>query len=57
MTTYISILRGINVGGHKMIKMDTLKKAILATLDLQTYKPTFKVAILFISTKRQTPKK
>ena len=26
MTTYISILRGINVGGHNMIKMDALKQ-------------------------------
>lgn len=26
MTTYISILRGINVSGHRIIKMDDLKK-------------------------------
>jgi uncharacterized protein (DUF1697 family) len=26
METYISILRGINVSGHKMIKMDALRK-------------------------------
>jgi uncharacterized protein (DUF1697 family) len=26
MQTYISILRGINVSGHKMIKMDALRK-------------------------------
>lgn len=26
MTTYISILRGINVSGHKMVKMDALKE-------------------------------
>jgi len=26
METYISMLRGINVGGHNMIKMDELKK-------------------------------
>lgn len=26
MTTYICILRGINVSGHKMIKMDALKE-------------------------------
>ena len=26
MTTYISLLRGINVGGQKMIKMDALQK-------------------------------
>ncbi len=27
MTTYISILRGINVSGHNIIKMETLKKS------------------------------
>ncbi len=27
MTTYISILRGINVRGHKLIKMDALRKS------------------------------
>ena len=27
METYISILRGINVSGQKLIKMDALKKA------------------------------
>lgn len=26
MTTYISILRGINIGGHKKIKMDALRQ-------------------------------
>lgn len=29
MATYISILRGINVGGQKMIKMDALRKTYL----------------------------
>jgi uncharacterized protein (DUF1697 family) len=28
MTTYISILRGINVSGHNILKMDQLKKMI-----------------------------
>ena len=27
MKTYISILRGINVSGHKLIKMDALRKS------------------------------
>lgn len=30
MTTYISILRGINVSGHNIIKMDALKKSYSA---------------------------
>ncbi|MGB1249395.1 MAG: DUF1697 domain-containing protein [Candidatus Promineifilaceae bacterium] len=33
MTTYISLLRGINVGGHKKIKMADLR-ALYATLDV-----------------------
>ena len=39
MTTYISILRGINVSGHRMIKMDALKKmcAELGFSTIQTY--------------------
>ena len=39
MTTYISMLRGINVGGHKKIKMDILKQ-LYVELDythVQTY--------------------
>src|SRR5258708_17917811 len=30
MPTYISMLRGINVGGHKRIKMDQLRKSFEA---------------------------
>jgi len=39
MTTYISILRGINVGGHKKIKMDILKQLYfeLGYINVQTY--------------------
>ncbi len=40
MNTYIAVLRGINVSGHRMIKMNTLKK-MLEELGLQsilTYK-------------------
>lgn len=39
MATYISILRGINLGGHKMIKMEALKKmfADLGFTNIQTY--------------------
>lgn len=39
MTTYISILRGINLGGHKTIKMDVLKKlfADIGCANIQTY--------------------
>ncbi len=39
MTTYISILRGINVSGHRLIKMDALKAlfAGLGCTEVQTY--------------------
>ncbi|HLO79369.1 MAG TPA: DUF1697 domain-containing protein [Chitinophagaceae bacterium] len=39
MTTYISILRGINVSGHNMIKMEALRKlyASLGLVDVQSY--------------------
>ncbi len=39
MTTYISILRGINVSGQKLIKMDALRKLYktLGFLDVRTY--------------------
>lgn len=39
MTTYISILRGINLGGHKAIKMEALKAmfAGLGFTNIQTY--------------------
>jgi len=37
-TTYAAFLRGINVGGHKIVKMDNLKKAIesLGFMNVQT---------------------
>lgn len=39
METYISLLRGINVSGHKMIKMEQLRKSFeaLGLDDVQTY--------------------
>jgi uncharacterized protein (DUF1697 family) len=38
-STYIALLRGINVGGHKIIKMDQLRKAFeeLRFEDVATY--------------------
>jgi uncharacterized protein (DUF1697 family) len=39
MTTYIALLRGINVSGHRMIKMDELKKMLgdLNFTNIRTY--------------------
>jgi uncharacterized protein (DUF1697 family) len=39
MKTYVSVLRGINVSGHHMIKMDALKRLYTGSgfADVQTY--------------------
>lgn len=39
MTTYISMLRGINIGGHKKIKMDALRQMYyeLGLSEIQSY--------------------
>jgi uncharacterized protein (DUF1697 family) len=39
MKTHLALLRGINVSGHKMIKMDQLKKALesIGFQNVQTY--------------------
>lgn len=39
MKTHLALLRGINVSGHNMIKMDLLKKALenIGFQDVQTY--------------------
>lgn len=39
MSTHLALLRGINVSGHKMIKMDLLKKALeaLGFANVRTY--------------------
>lgn len=56
MTTYISILRGINVSGKNVIKMDTLKEmlAILDFKNIQTYIQSGN--IIFASTEKDTRK-
>ena len=39
MTTFVSLFRGINVGGHQMVRMDALKElyASLGFKDIVTY--------------------
>jgi len=39
MAVYISLIRGINVGGHKLVKMDQLRAALekLGFQKVQTY--------------------
>ncbi|MBS1550857.1 MAG: DUF1697 domain-containing protein [Bacteroidetes bacterium] len=55
MKTYISILRGINVSGHKSIKMDALKKmyADIGFSGVQTYIQSGNVIFRFKDTKTE----
>jgi uncharacterized protein (DUF1697 family) len=52
MQKYISILRGINVGGHKMIKMDALRKMYesLDFSDVKTYIQSGNVVFVYKKT-------
>jgi uncharacterized protein (DUF1697 family) len=52
MQKYISILRGINVGGHKMIKMDALRKMyeMLDFSDVKTYIQSGNVVFVYKKT-------
>ena len=44
MTMYIALLRGINVGGHKIIKMADLKQ-MFESIELKQVKHIFKAVI------------
>jgi uncharacterized protein (DUF1697 family) len=56
MKTYIALLRGINVSGHKIIKMETLRK-VLEELDFQNISTYIQSGnILFQSAERSIPK-
>lgn len=56
MSIYISILRGINVGGHNQIKMDVLRQlyAELGFTDIQTYIQSGNVVFRAETTDTQT---
>ena len=54
METYIALLRGINVSGHKIVKMDTLRK-VLEELDFENIKSYIQSGnIIFDSSVRGT---
>ena len=54
METYISILRGINVSGHKMIKMEELRK-VYETLKFKNVKTYIQSGnVVFKTTKAKT---
>ena len=54
MPTYISLIRGINVGGHKIVKMDELRKVIdkIGFENVQTYVQSGNIVF---TTSRQSP--
>jgi len=54
MQTYISILRGINVSGHKMIKMDALR-AMFETLGFKNVKTYIQSGNVVFQTKKTSP--
>ncbi|MCH8518707.1 DUF1697 domain-containing protein [Candidatus Gracilibacteria bacterium] len=56
MNTYISILRGINVGGHKLIKMDDLK-LMFTSLKFDSVKTYVQSGNIIFSTEESNLKK
>ena len=56
MTTHLALLRGINVSGHNMIKMDALKMALerIGFLNVSTYIQSGNV---FVTTPEESPTK
>ena len=56
MKTHLALLRGINVSGHKMIKMDALKKALesIGFTNVITYIQSGNV---FVTTAEESPTK
>jgi uncharacterized protein (DUF1697 family) len=55
MTTYIAILRGINLGGHKTIKMEALRElcATLQFKNTKTYIQSGNIVFQYKKTKEQ----
>lgn len=56
MTTYISILRGINVSGHSVVKMDALRK-LFADLGFQNIQTYIQSGNIVFQDKRTEPQK
>jgi uncharacterized protein (DUF1697 family) len=54
MPTYISLIRGINVGGHKKIKMDELRKAV-ETLGFEQVRTLIQSGNLVFKAAKQAP--
>lgn len=52
MTTHLALLRGINVSGHNMIKMDTLKNLLLEN-DFQNVETYIQSGNVFVDSSEQ----
>ncbi len=56
MTKHLALLRGINVSGHKMIKMEALKKA-LETIGFTNVVTYIQSGNVFVTTEEENPSK
>lgn len=56
MKTHLALLRGINVSGNKMIKMDSLKRALEA-IGFQNVETYIQSGNVFVSTEEESAKK
>lgn len=56
MTTHLALLRGINVSGHNMIKMDALKTT-LENIGFQNVKTYIQSGNVFVDTHEDNPSK
>lgn len=56
MTTYLALLRGINVSGHNMIKMDLLKRA-LESIGFQGVETYVQSGNIFVDTEEESTAK
>lgn len=56
MTTHLALLRGINVSGHNMIKMDALKTT-LENIGFQNVQTYIQSGNVFVETEEESPAK
>lgn len=56
MTTHLALLRGINVSGHNMIKMETLK-ITLEKIGFQNVQTYIQSGNVFVTTEEESPAK
>ena len=56
MTTHLALLRGINVSGHSMIKMEALKTTLEA-IGFQNVQTYIQSGNVFVDTEEESPAK